>query len=95
MDTKIYRCIGRIAASQYETQRGFAYTKRFDVLKSKSTLRVDDFIGDISEILPINFFDVDDGLYELTVVNESRDWETGIVDDWDVQLIPIEGDTND
>jgi hypothetical protein len=28
-------------------------------------------------------------LYTLAVANESRDWETGIVDDWDLEFVKI------
>jgi hypothetical protein len=30
-----------------------------------------------------------DGVYEVVVVNEKRDWESGYVEDWDYGLIPV------
>ena len=35
-----------------------------------------------------NIYDVEDGVYELITVNESTDWETGNVEDWDYKLVP-------
>lgn len=33
-----------------------------------------------------------DQLYQLEVTNISTDWETGIVDDWDVEFVPYKED---
>jgi hypothetical protein len=43
--------------------------------------------GDAADRI-INLLNVEDGLYELHPCNESTDWETGIVDDYDLELIP-------
>lgn len=85
----IARCIGRVATYMYETKHGFAFSKTFRVLKRKSELGVRDIIDDISEELPINFLEVPDGVYELTATNISRDYESGMVDDWDVVLTKV------
>lgn len=29
-------------------------------------------------------------LYSVIVTNESRDWESGVVDDWDLEIIKVE-----
>ncbi len=84
------RCVGRVSTSKYLTKDGFAFTKTFRVLKRKSELSVDDFCDDISEDLPINFLEVPDGVYSLEIGNFSRDYETGVVDDWDVVLTKVE-----
>lgn len=39
-----------------------------------------------------NLHECRDGLYELVICNEERDWETGYVEDWDYKLIPISDD---
>lgn len=83
-----YKLIGRLTTTTYRTARGFAQTKRFDVLKRQSTLSLGDVLDDIEYGLPIGFEELPDGVYELTACNFSRDWGTGIIDDWDVQLIP-------
>lgn len=84
------RCVGRVSTSKYPTKDGFAFTKTFRVLKRKSELSVGDFCDDISEELPINFLEVPDGVYSLEIGNFSRDYESGMVDDWDVVLKKVE-----
>lgn len=37
-----------------------------------------------------NLHEVDDGLYELTMTNVERCWETGHIDAWDYRLIPYD-----
>ena len=37
----------------------------------------------------IDFHKVEDGVYELIFCNESRDWETGYVDDHDYKLVEL------
>lgn len=43
------------------------------------------------EVLPrvINLNECKEGVYQIEMVNQSRDWETGCVDDWDYKLIPF------
>lgn len=36
-----------------------------------------------------NINECPDGVYELKVVNEKRDWETGMVDEYDYKLVPV------
>lgn len=36
----------------------------------------------------VNLHECRDGLYIFTTCNERRDWETGIVDDYDYKLLP-------
>lgn len=39
-----------------------------------------------------NLYECEDGIYEVVHCNVSRDWESGIVDDWDYKLVPfVEG----
>lgn len=39
-----------------------------------------------------NLDECEDGIYEVVHCNISRDWESGIVDDWDYELVPfVEG----
>ena len=47
-----------------------------------------DAIG-AEEVLPriLNLGEVEDGIYEVVVCNESRDYETGYVDDYDYRLV--------
>lgn len=36
-----------------------------------------------------NLSECKDGVYTFEVCNESKDWETGIVDDYDYKLVPF------
>lgn len=38
----------------------------------------------------VNFYNCQDGVYEIQVNDIQRDWETGYVDDWDYILVPYE-----
>lgn len=37
-----------------------------------------------------NLLDVDDGLYLLTACDFHTDWETGIIDDYSLKLVPFQ-----
>jgi hypothetical protein len=37
----------------------------------------------------VNLYEADDGVYEVITVNESEDWETGCIEDYDYKLIEI------
>ena len=34
-------------------------------------------------------------LYELSVTNQSRDWESGVVDDYDIEFVKVKNDNKD
>ena len=36
----------------------------------------------------VNLDECEDGLYEVIIVNEGYDWETGCLDDYDYKLVP-------
>ena len=55
-----------------------------------STLDMEDMIPDPEYHAILNIDACSDGLYELIPINQSRDWETGIIDDWDLKLLPVE-----
>lgn len=38
----------------------------------------------------INLNKCKDGIYELIMANPRRDWETGLIDEYDIKLVPIE-----
>lgn len=46
-----------------------------------------DCIG-ATEVFPriVNLNDVEDGIYEVVICNEGKDWETGSIDEWDYML---------
>lgn len=36
-----------------------------------------------------NLNTVEDGVYRVNAINETSDWETGNVEDWDYELVPF------
>lgn len=90
-----YICVVRLTTSVFKQGNRYVYQKSITPLKRKSTLGIDDVSGDIEYDLPelLNGSEQPDGLYELTATNFSRDYETGVIDDWDLILKPYEGDS--
>lgn len=43
------------------------------------------------EVVPhiVNLHSVKDGLYHFMITNVKRDWETGYVDSYDYELVPV------
>ena len=89
----------RADVSQYSTDKGFSLKINLNKLKRKSCEGCGEcgFIEDdlqerlCNEVLPINMETVEHGkIYRLITTNWSIDWETGIVDDWDLELIEVE-----
>jgi hypothetical protein len=82
--------IVRLTTSVFKRGERHVYEKSISQLKSKSTMSVDEIMCDYQIDLPelLNSNQQPDGLYELTIINESRDWETGVVDDWELTLTP-------
>lgn len=39
----------------------------------------------------VNLQQCKDGVYEITMCNVAKDWETGYVDSWDYRLSPVDG----
>lgn len=88
--------IVRIRTEYYSTKRGVAKTRKLETLKRKSSGF--DFIeedtaqvgadGVIETI--INFDSVDDGIYEVIMINLCHDYETGMLEDWEYKLVPYE-----
>lgn len=85
-----HQCVVRLLSSKYFDKRGNVHVhKELRYLKSLSNMSIRDMIPDyecIDDIL--NLHEVPDGLYELIGTNYSKDWETGMIDDWDYKLIP-------
>lgn len=45
------------------------------------------------DVIPriVNLDDCEDGVYQLIMCDERKDWETGYVEDWDYKLIAFDG----
>ncbi len=85
----------RLKTSYYRTSRGLSIRRDLNFLKRKCIgfNFVDEDVGMIGadETIQriINLSGAKDGIYQVITCNESRDWETGYLDDYDFKLIPI------
>ena len=101
---KVAICKGRIyraRVSAFIDNRGdYVYRERMVLLKRKSCIGceecgcLDDMLSEFlsNETPPIIMHIEDGALYSLRVVNESRDWESGMIDDWDMEFVKIKKD---
>ena len=91
-----FLCVVRVTTSAWENSGALYIKKTIKTLKRKSVEYGRGFIHDecsncgVEEFYPriINFDTVKDGVYELALINLSRDFETGYVDDFDLELRP-------
>ena len=80
------------------TKRGVMFAVRLNVVWKLSCPGCDrcgwisDDINEINNYRPIIGIEkAEHGkLYTLIVANEHRDWETGVIDEWDIEMIPWE-----
>jgi hypothetical protein len=84
--------IVKLTTSIFKQGERYVYQKTITPLKRKSTLSFEDVVCDIdydlNELLNAN--EQPDGLYELTATNISHNYESGMVDGWDLILKPHE-----
>ena len=84
----------RVKTSYWHDKKGGHIKKDINYLKRKSRgfniLDEDMYAVGAEEVLStiVNLYDVQDGIYELITFNETRDWETGYIDMYDMKLIP-------
>ncbi len=85
----------RVRTTKFMTSRGLSLRKDINFLKRGSRafniLKDDaDHIGaDLVIDRIVNLDKVVDGIYEVVMVNKSYEWETGTIDDWNYELIPV------
>ena len=88
--------VGRLKTTMWHDSRGVHAKKSFTYLKRLSKgyniVAEDAIAGGADETIPriVNWDEVEDGIYRVIVINQSRDWESGHVDDYDLKLIPYE-----
>lgn len=88
----------RLKTSCWLDNSGIHFKKTLRVLKRMSSGH--DFlteevsnVGSEETIFKItNLNECEDGLYEVCIINETRDCETGYVDDWEFKLVPYVGE---
>lgn len=85
----VNRLIVKVSTSVFKQGNRYIYQKSLTPVKRKSTLTMNDVMSDLESELPQLFSAwLEDGLYELTATDFSRDWETGVIDNWNLILIP-------
>lgn len=95
---KEHQTVVRVATSSWHDGKGMHTKRSLNFLKRKSfgfNILKDECdnigAGDVAQNI-VNLHDVPDGIYELVAINVSRDIESGYVDDWDLKLIPFDGE---
>lgn len=89
-----HKCIVKLTTSVWGDKDGFYIKKSLKFLKRKcvgyNVLQEETNVMGAEEVYQriLNINDVEDGIYSVVVVNESRDWETNNVEDWDYELYP-------
>lgn len=83
------RCVGRLSHNRYMQDGKLVSQTTFTLLKRKSQLSLSDLVVDPDiDIDNLALSDHAEGMYEIVMCNESRDYESGILDDWELKLIP-------
>lgn len=88
-------CVVRVTTSMWADKRGLHAKKSLVFLRRKCS--VHNFLEEdartigAEEVLPsvLNLYTVEDGVYEVKICNQLRDWETGNVEDYDYRLVRL------
>lgn len=92
-DVNVSRCTVRVKTTVWADKRGLHTKKSLTFLRRQceglNVLEEGTIAIGAGEVLPriLNLGEVEDGIYEVVVCNESFDYETGCVDDYDYRLV--------
>lgn len=90
------RCVGRLKRNCYMSKGKLVSNHTFTLLKRKSQLSLEDLIDDAAfDIDSLNFGNYEDGVYEIITIGGDPDWETGVIDDWELRLVPYKEEENE
>ena len=98
VDVNVSRCTVRVKTTVWADKRGLHTKKSLTFLRRQcegfNVLAEDASAIGAEEVLPriLNLGEVEDGIYEVVVCNESHDYETGYVDDYDYRLVTANAD---
>lgn len=87
------KIVVRVKTSYWRDNKGLHIRKDINYLKRKcegfNFIEEDCSMVGFEEVAPkiLNLNEVGDGVYRIIVTNETKNWETGYVDDWDYKLI--------
>ncbi len=93
--TTIIKCVVRLTRSYWHNNSMLCQKIELRYLKRKcinfNILAEDASNIGAEEVMPriINLDECEDGIYEVVPCNESTDFETGYIDDYDYKLIPV------
>lgn len=88
-------CTVRLTTTAWNDKKGLHTKKSLIFLKRKckgyNGLEEDCSNIGAEEVFPMitNIDSMEDGIYEVAVCNESRDWESGHIDDYEYQLVSV------
>lgn len=86
------KIIGRVTKEHYmAVDESIVEKTKFKVLKSRSTGSIHDLVTDPEtniECLDLSKYQA--GVYQMVTVEEGYDWETGMVDSYELALVKIE-----
>lgn len=89
------RCVVRVHTSSWIDARGLHTKKSLTFLKRQcvgyNVLQEDALNIDAESVINriVNLDTCPDGVYQVAVCNQYRDWETGYVEDYDYKLLPV------
>ena len=92
------RVVVRLTTSSWTSKEGIHTTQSLRFLKRKcighNFVDEDARVGEAGDVMGriINLHQCCDGLYDVVICNQSTDYETGYVDDYDYKLIPYTED---
>lgn len=83
----------RLTTSSWHDKNGLHQKKSLTYLKRKCAgfnfIDEDCNMVNAGEVFDriINLDECEDGIYQIITCNESKDWKTGYIDDWDYKLV--------
>lgn len=89
------RCVVRLTTSYWSNNRGIHCKKDLQYLRRASygfnVIEEDTSCGGAEEVVTriTNLHECDDGVYEVVICNEHRDWETGSIEEYDYKLLRL------
>lgn len=92
-DVEDDKCVIKVRIKTSYYKRGRRYCKETqitDLTKGPCYSLSDDISNlDVESVLTriVNLDEVDDGIYQVILINQYRDWETGCIEDYDYKLI--------
>lgn len=83
--------VGRLTKENYMHNNDLVSKCKFSLLKRKSNGRLQDIIDDEGyDISHLEMHSMEEGMYELRTTNTSKDYETGVIDNWDIRLVEVD-----